>query len=95
MHAAIKPSGTVSSFSPVQQVVVQGNQPRVQTIERTSKQLKGQMLAAVGLMFGGCVTFCGSDKTGDGGLAQFGMLAVLGGMIWLVVTKMRVWWHHE
>lgn len=83
------------SARPLQQVVVQANQPRVQTIERTSKQLKGQMLAATTLVFGGCVAFCGSDKADGAVLPTLGMVAVLGGVIWLAVTKLSVWWHHE
>lgn len=79
---------------------VQYAAPPVQTIERTSKTLKGQVLASVLLLICGMFTTCVStaiarETHGAGGVAQLGLLMFLGGLVWFIVTRIRIWWHHE
>lgn len=63
-----------------------GPWPAVQTIERTSKVWKGQMLLSAGLVgigVVGCVS----------GEPMFGILTMVG-LVWFVVARVMAWWHH-
>jgi hypothetical protein len=74
--------------------------PHVQTIERTSKTLKGQIVASVLLVFTGVLTTCGGmvvarETEGGSGAAQIGLLMFVGGTVWFIATRIRIWWHHD
>lgn len=60
------------------------------TTQSTSKALKMQsLLATLTLITGFCVMFATPEANAIGGLL------VLAGLIWLIVTRVRIWWHHS
>ena len=66
----------------------------VQTIEKTGKRFKGQMLVAVGLVIFGpitCMAGAGGESTTGAGI---GMLMFFGGLVLFIATRVRTWWHH-
>ena len=72
-------------------------QPAVQTIEKTGKRYKLQMLLAVALIIVGpvtCMAGFGGPTGEPSAAAGFGGLMFLGGLIWLFATKIWAWWHH-
>ena len=67
------------------------------TTERTSKNLKGHLLAFYAAFIAGIVGLAimqtpGSSNPNPG----MGIMAVVvfGAMVWLTVTKFRIWWNH-
>lgn len=73
----------------------------VKTIQATSKKLKAQLVmafvvTAIGatMLFSGMTSRPGADPV-DHALAGAWQFAVTGlGMLWMIVTKFRMWWHH-
>lgn len=66
-----------------------------QTIQLTSKKLKGHLLISGLVMvlggvigIGGCAALC--DTT-----ATVGGVGFLAGLTGWIVTKFRIWWHHK
>lgn len=77
---------------------------KVQTIELTSKKYKGQLVLSVLLLSLGLfisLAAAGLAATGGGGTTLQALLAFIGiplmvvGLIWYIITKIRIWWHHE
>lgn len=68
------------------------------TIEKHSKPLKAQQLLAMGVLVLGIVLmFAGMGSTEGGKMSTTqitGNFATFAGMVWLAVTKARMWWHH-
>ena len=68
------------------------------TIEKHGKPLKFQQLLAMGVLALGIVlTFAGMGGSEAGRISTtqtMGGLATFAGIVWLVVTKARMWWHH-
>jgi hypothetical protein len=62
--------------------------PIVQTIELTSKSLKRNILLSLLVIFLGFVFIFTK-------LSGFGWLMLFGGIIWLVITKVQIWWRHK
>lgn len=61
------------------------------TVEQTSKQLKlNQAIAVVAMIVGGIVV---ASADGDG--KNVGVLLFVIGLAWYVITRIRVWWHHD
>lgn len=69
----------------------------VQTIEKTSKELKIQTLGgAVVIAVGIVVIMLGGAIGGDGVLLVVpGVFLAMAGVAWLVFVKIKIWWHHE
>jgi predicted RNA-binding Zn-ribbon protein involved in translation (DUF1610 family) len=64
------------------------------TIQQTSKRLKGQIILSAICFFMGLFWF----SIGFGAPPPFnfmGLLLMLGGIIWYLVTKAKIWWHHK
>lgn len=66
------------------------------TMQGTSKKLKAQsliygILLMLGIIF--FITDIGNSSSGDTSI--FAFLWVLLSLIWFVVTKARIWWHHS
>lgn len=59
------------------------------TIQLTSKKLKLHGLLAGLCIIGG---FFGAGISPENGAISAGILLV--GMVWYVVTKIRIWWNH-
>lgn len=62
------------------------------TVQETSKKFKLQIVLASILFWVGL--FFGFKLKGEGGVASFVIISLIGA-IWYVVTKIRVWWHHK
>lgn len=71
------------------------NESGVQTIQQTSKKLKKQILYAALLLLFGFIFFVSSVSSGSSTTATIGILLFLAGLIWLGVTKYKIWWHHK
>ena len=69
----------------------------VQTIERTSKPLKAQgCLSCIVIAVGTVVmiaAFSGNEP--NAGAAILAGILLFFGLVWAIVTRIRVWWHHE
>ncbi len=66
----------------------------VTTTQNTSKALKSQSIAALVLTVGGCsVAMTGTPGSGESA-ATLGAAAMVIGLVWYVVTRIRIWWHH-
>lgn len=64
------------------------------TIEKHGKGLKFQQLIAVCLLLVGIgLVFTNASEGGNNGTAA-GVMTSVAGMLWLAVTKVRMWWHH-
>lgn len=70
----------------------------VQTTERTSKRLKlHALLSAVLCGVSMVVLIAGWPEPGTRGavpMVAIGMLTMLVGLIWFIVTRIRMWWNH-
>lgn len=64
--------------------------PEVQTIEKTSKRYKRQMLAAGILMTVSCFSVPGAESS----IRTWAMVAFIVGLVWFVVARMAAWWDH-
>lgn len=68
------------------------------TTQETSKKLKlhtliSALLVAFGFMF--LVLTAGVNKANGGEPSVFPAIMMTVGLIWFVVTKFRIWWHHK
>lgn len=74
----------------------------LQTVQETSKRLKAHTLLGWLLILAGGLMAWGATKameTAEGGnlgvVVALGLYAMLGGLVWLIVTRIRIWWHHK
>jgi uncharacterized membrane protein YvbJ len=68
---------------------------KVQTIEKTSKALKKQLVfAALTTIIGLLVMVSTAINEFNGGIF-FGVFLTLVGIIWIFAIKTKIWWHHE
>ena len=69
----------------------------VQTIEKTAKKLKGQELLA-GMVFwiGGIALIVNLIYAAEANSSVSPILVVVTalGLVWYMVVKLRIWWHH-
>lgn len=68
---------------------------RLHTVQETSKRLKLHQLGSIAmLVIGGVWIFAGM---GDEASEPSGVAALLatGGLVWYIVTRFRIWWHHK
>ena len=66
---------------------------RVQTIELTSKRLKKQLLYSIATIIIGLILI-GSGKPGST-TQYFGGFIIFIGFVWLIVTRIKIWWNHK
>ena len=67
------------------------------TIEKNRKSLKfQQLLAILTLVLGIVLIAVGSQHQSEGVAAATvnGSLTTFGGLVWLTVVKILMWWHH-
>lgn len=65
------------------------------TTQGTSKYLKAQQLIAAGIAIFGLLGTCGAVSENDNSLASFNAGLFWIGIIWFVIVKIRIWWHHK
>lgn len=68
---------------------------KAQTIELTSKRFKKQQLIAAAVTFIGVFIMVMSSVNNSSGGSTFGALLMFGGLIWSVVVRTKIWWHHK
>lgn len=75
---------------------------RLTTVQQTSKALKIDILWGYGLMFAGILmsilTTVWLDVNGEAwslGAMLYGIVVVLIGACWMIITRIRIWWHHQ
>lgn len=63
------------------------------TIQETSKKLKLQTLISVAVVIVGVVWAMGQSESSE----PSGIPAILifSGLVWFIVTRIRIWWHHK
>ena len=61
------------------------------TVQETSKRLKGHILIAAVLFWGGILWMF----TGGTEAAPLATLSITAGFFWWVATRFRIWWHHK
>lgn len=106
-HQRLKPKPpTPSRHSPARVVEPENSQhPAVQTVEKTSKRLKGrQLLYGLMAVFSPVVYFIAqyeaemSGSGGDGGVAETVMVvsvfAFIIGILGSIIVRWQIWWHH-
>ena len=65
------------------------------TTQDTAKRFKLQQLLSVGaIILGLILVFSSGDNPEESSAPAFGVLFILGGFVWYVVTRVRIWWHH-
>lgn len=62
---------------------------KLTTTQSTSKQLKLESLIASAVLIAGVLITIASS-----GPSPFGALVIFIGLIWFIVTRIRIWWHH-
>ena len=67
----------------------------IQTIELTSKKYKKHLLFAVMLLIFGIIFSIISINNVSFGMMMIGIFGVLVGIVWLIVIKIQIWWHHK
>jgi hypothetical protein len=67
------------------------------TTQSTSKRLKGQILVSALLFWGGLILWFGQLADAKPGVTPslLPMFVMMVGIIWYLVTKSRIWWHHK
>jgi len=66
------------------------------TIELTSKHLKfHKLLSWVFILLGLISIVSGSGEARDESIIAWGCLSGILGFVWLVVTRIRIWWNHS
>jgi hypothetical protein len=74
------------------------DEERVTTIQLTSKKLKSQGCLSYAIIGFGFLLVMVSGKareSGDESLSRIGVYIIIAGIIWLIVTRIRIWWHHD
>jgi len=68
--------------------------PPVTTTQRTSKSLKAQLSISLFLLCYGGLTWFVHESDASETLSWPTKLMIIGGL-WYILTKIRIWWHHE
>lgn len=66
----------------------------LQTVQETSKRLKAHILISSLMFWAGAIWFFTAGVS-DEGMIVVSMLLMLGGLVYYIVTKSRIWWHHK
>ncbi len=69
---------------------------KIQTVEQRSKRYKLQQLLSCLLIIGSIMAvmfgFSGDDPSP--GISAFGTLGIVVGLIWFIIVRFLMWWHH-
>jgi len=70
---------------------------KVQTIEKTAKKYRVQILIGVFLMILGFLLIISSVSGQQLNVVTgiLGVLTTVGGVIWLIIAEFSSWWHHR
>lgn len=65
------------------------------TTQGTSKKLKLQSLIAGVILVFSLVALSGGASNPEAGAPTLPLVFAAGSLIWLLVTRIRIWWHHS
>ena len=79
-------------------IATQGIGTPLSTIQQTSKKLKAHIIFSslafwIGVIW--LLIFINSDPKTPNASPTIPVLLLLTGMIWFLITKFRIWWHHK
>jgi len=81
---------------PIMRGTTQAHDEIVQTVEQTSKKLKLQLLISSLLCMGSLLVMlssCSEPQARSDGMAS-GTLGFFVGLIWFMIVRFKIWWHH-
>ena len=65
------------------------------TVQLTSKRLKlHSLLSAMTVIFGVIWSVAATQEQNPQPSSLAGLL-ILGGLVWFIITRFRIWWHHR
>lgn len=66
------------------------------TIQETSKKFKLQTLLSVALIIGGIlwVASISGDPAQEDDAGKAGIV-IMAGLLWYIINRFRIWWHHK
>lgn len=67
----------------------------VQTVEQTAKSLKAQQVLSYLMLLMGILLLVLCFWSGEQAGAVIGGVIALLGMLWLWITRIRIWWNHK
>jgi len=67
---------------------------QITTTQDTAKRFKLQQLLSLGAIVLGFIIGISSMDNPESSAPAIGGLFILGGFVWYVVTRVRIWWHH-
>jgi uncharacterized membrane protein YvbJ len=67
----------------------------ITTIQETSKSLKEHIVYSVIVIIGGILFFIIGSVTNRQAMIPIGFMLFLIGVIWFIVAKITIWWHHK
>lgn len=73
----------------------EGPETKVITVQETSKRLKSQVLLSTSVFIIGLIWFIASINSDSSETAMIPFLLILIGIVWNIVTRIRIWWHHK
>ena len=81
--------------SPVDVAETQAAGAPLTTVQETSKKFKLQILLASIMFWAGLFMIVYRIQTGAKVGNVWYLLASIIGLVWYIITKFRVWWHHK
>jgi uncharacterized membrane protein YvbJ len=70
-------------------------QEKTQIIELTSKRYKLQKLLSILTLFLGLIIIVASSGNNSSNGSFFGGLFLIAGIIWYIIIRYKIWWHHK
>jgi len=67
--------------------------PNIVTTQETSKTLKIHSLISGLLMIVGFGMTVAGSRTGD--MSPWMLFLIFIGLVWFIITRFRIWWHHK
>ncbi|MGI2021694.1 zinc-ribbon domain-containing protein [Shewanella glacialipiscicola] len=67
----------------------------IQTIQETSKKFKLQQIAAIALFIIGFTMSISRVSNPNYELSVWPGMFMLVGLVWYVINRFRIWWHHK
>ncbi len=68
---------------------------QIRTVQETSKKFKLQSLLSISLIIIGFVSLSVTSSNPQNEPSTIPVLLIVFGLIWYVVNRFRVWWHHK
>ena len=76
-----------------QETIAAGTQ--IRTVQETSKKFKLQAMISVTLFIIGAVWLYAQVDSAEADPSPLATLFMLVGLVWYIVNRFRIWWHHK